>query len=146
MTQEELLVSPETFEVLQRLIRESITNNPLSTGYLDKNVEKEIFLGIQQGSHQLIIKKKQSLKKGQWYIHTEPGQEKMIFVVVDPEKQLFSGWDCKGKFFSKEWLFVGDRFKKITESESVIKTHTLGYKVDLLMDDLKSISDETNKI
>lgn len=144
MTQEELLVSPETFKTLEMLLQ-NFMEGSVRVSIPNAKSQNDYF-GFKHGNHALIVKKKQNLKKGDWYIHTESGQEKMIFMVVDPEKQLCSGWDCKGKFFSKEWLFVGDRFKKITESESVIKTHTLGYKVGLLMDDVKSMSDEANKI
>lgn len=50
--------------------------------------------------------------KGQWYTHTEPGQEKLLIRVEDPEKQICSGWDCKGKPFKNEWVHLGSRLEK----------------------------------
>lgn len=51
--------------------------------------------------------------KGQWYTHTEPGQEKFLIRVEDPEKQICSGWDCKGNPFKNEWVHLGNRLKRI---------------------------------
>lgn len=50
--------------------------------------------------------------KGQWYTHTEPGQEKFLIRVEDPEKQICSGWDCKGEPFRNEWVHLGNRLEK----------------------------------
>lgn len=50
--------------------------------------------------------------KRQWYTHTEPGQEKFLIRVEDPEKQICSGWDCKGNPFKNEWVHLGNRLEK----------------------------------
>lgn len=48
-------------------------------------------------------------KKGWWYVHTEPGQEKFMIRVEDPEKQICSGWNCKGQIFKDRWIHLGNR-------------------------------------
>lgn len=140
MTQEELLVSPETFKTLEMLLDNQTRGLPKVMINNAKNHNG--YFGFKIGNHAVIIKNKNSIKNSQWYIHTEPGQEKMIIMVVDSEKQLFSGWDCKGKFFSKEWLFLGDRFLHIEPSTAINLIHNKKYNFDLVREELKDIYTE----
>lgn len=47
--------------------------------------------------------------KGTWLKHTEPGQEKFLIRVEDPEKSICSGWDCKGHVFQNHKVFIAER-------------------------------------
>lgn len=60
--------------------------------------------------------------KGQWYTHTEPGQEKFLIRVEDPEKQICSGWDCKGNPFKNEWVHLGNRLLLKTKNLDHVQT------------------------
>lgn len=64
---------------------------------------------ILQGND-LFVKEPRFIK-GQWYTHTEPGQEKFLIRIEDPEKQVCSGWDCKGEPFKNEWVHLGSRLQ-----------------------------------
>lgn len=60
--------------------------------------------------------------KGQWYTHTEPGQEKFLIRVEDLEKQICSGWDCKGNPFKNEWVHLGNRLVLKTKNPDHVQT------------------------
>jgi len=117
MTEEILFVSPETFKVL-KTITDFYTSGKLSVSDATGIYVKEQF-GLIMNNHSLGVLTKRVLKKGQWFVHTEEGQEKMLFMVNDPDKSICSGWDCKGKMFDKEWVFIGERFKEISHDEAM---------------------------
>lgn len=70
----------------------------------------------------LVVDKKEEpkFKEGHWYVHTEPGMEKFLIRIDDLDHSLCSGWDCKGKRFYKEYVWLGSRLKQRHDSVIVL--------------------------
>lgn len=116
----ETQLEPEVFELMQNILNhymENVTSKILTINIgLETNTKKPVIFLQKIGTTFLFIKNEyneQKFIKGQWYTHTEPGQEKFLIRVEDPEKQICSGWDCKGNPFKNEWVHLGNRLNRI---------------------------------
>lgn len=59
--------------------------------------------------------------KGTIFKHTEPGHEKYLIILVDPEESICSGFDAKGHEFVNHKVYIGSRTRSVKTEDLSLK-------------------------